>query len=139
MKGITAFAILSLAATTWATSPPAKGVAVDCSTYSQIGSKSAMPCPRHFKPLCGSDEKTYNNECLLCAQSRNIGVPLRKLHDGQCVQCDGYSEVCTMEYMAHCGSDGKTYSNKCLFCNAAVKSRGAVYLANYGQCQLSKA
>jgi hypothetical protein len=23
------------------------------------------PCPRHFKPLCGSDDVTYTNECML--------------------------------------------------------------------------
>ncbi|KDO22140.1 hypothetical protein SPRG_10958 [Saprolegnia parasitica CBS 223.65] len=41
------------------------------------------PCNRMFKPVCGSDNKTYNNMCLFeNAQCANRGLAL--LHDGSC-------------------------------------------------------
>ena len=40
-------------------------------------------CVRSFKPVCGSDGQTYNNECLLeVAQCRTRG--LRVNHRGPC-------------------------------------------------------
>ncbi|XP_054343123.1 double-headed protease inhibitor, submandibular gland-like [Pongo pygmaeus] len=88
MKGFTAFAILGLAVTAWATSPS------------------------------GKDQE----------------FQLRKLHEGECIQCTRYSEACTMDYKPHCGSEGNVYSNRCTFCNAIVKSRGAIWLKKYGLC-----
>ncbi|XP_036170354.1 double-headed protease inhibitor, submandibular gland-like [Myotis myotis] len=133
MKTITALAVLALVATTWAVSPPAIGTAVDCSKYQGKGSRLA--CTRQYKPICGADGKVYSNECMYCSLRQERGAVLRKLHDGECVKCTNYSEACTMEYMPHCGSDGVVYANRCLFCNGVVKSRGALYLANYGQCE----
>ncbi|XP_054424192.1 double-headed protease inhibitor, submandibular gland-like [Pteronotus mesoamericanus] len=132
MKTITVFAILALAATTWADSPTARGTQVDCSKYMGKGTK--IPCSRIFKPICGSDEKVYSNECMFCMVQQERGLELRKLHDGRCVACTGYSPMCTMEYKPHCGSDGTVYANRCMFCNGVAKSRGELYLANYGQC-----
>ncbi|XP_004447159.2 double-headed protease inhibitor, submandibular gland-like [Dasypus novemcinctus] len=132
MKGLTAFAVLALAATTWAASPLAKGTEVDCSKYNQKGGRIA--CTREIKQICGTDQQTYSNECMLCMQNKEKGLQLRKLHDGTCIECTKYSPVCTMEFMPHCGSDGKVYSNKCSFCNAVMQSRGELTLANYGSC-----
>uniref|UniRef100_A0A8C4MSM4 Kazal-like domain-containing protein n=1 Tax=Equus asinus asinus TaxID=83772 RepID=A0A8C4MSM4_EQUAS len=53
MKKITAFAILALAATTWA---------VDCSKYNRRSSR--IICTREWEPICGIDGKTYGNECI---------------------------------------------------------------------------
>lgn len=44
-------------------------------------------CPRHLNPVCGSDNKTYGNRCLLHCQmeaqtGRSIG--LRMVHKGRC-------------------------------------------------------
>lgn len=44
-------------------------------------------CPRNFMPVCGSDNKTYSNRCLLhcnmeSAQGRSVG--LRMMHKGRC-------------------------------------------------------
>ncbi|KAM8764569.1 double-headed protease inhibitor, submandibular gland-like [Rhynchonycteris naso] len=154
MKAISALAILALAATAWAASPPgcrslvAEGeqqikalfffqLQVDCSKY--MSKSSRIACSREFKPICGSDQKTYSNECMFCMLSQEKGLNLRKLHDNRCVsisriECGNYSEMCTMEYKPHCGSDGAVYGNKCLFCNGVAKSRGALFLAKYGEC-----
>ncbi|XP_053422184.1 double-headed protease inhibitor, submandibular gland-like [Nycticebus coucang] len=129
MKGVTAFAIFVLAATAWATSPPE--LQVDCYKYKSKG--TLIVCSRILKPVCGTDQRTYSNECMLCKLNEDQQFQLRKLHDGECVQCT-YSNVCTMDYKPVCGSDGKTYGNQCSFCNAVVKSRGALYLNNYGEC-----
>ncbi|XP_037017752.2 double-headed protease inhibitor, submandibular gland-like [Artibeus jamaicensis] len=132
MKTITAFAILALAATTWAGSPPVRGTQVDCSQY--MANHGRIACLKIYKPICGSDEEVYSNECMFCIMQQERGLQLRKLHDGECIKCKQYSAICTMEYRPHCGSDGAVYGNRCLFCNAVVRSRGALYLANYGSC-----
>uniref|UniRef100_A0A4X1T483 Kazal-like domain-containing protein n=1 Tax=Sus scrofa TaxID=9823 RepID=A0A4X1T483_PIG len=141
MKSITAFALLALAATTWAVSPPGElGVLflsqlqVDCTKYG--GKGASVACTREWKPICGIDQKTYSSECIFCFLSQERGLELRKLHDGECrqVECTQYSEICTMEYLPHCGSDGVVYGNKCSFCNAAVKSRGTLFFVKYGLC-----
>lgn len=134
MKSITAFALLALAATTWAVSPPEIGVEVDCTKYG--GKGASVACTREWKPICGIDQKTYSSECIFCFLSQERGLELRKLHDGECrqVECTQYSEICTMEYLPHCGSDGVVYGNKCSFCNAAVKSRGTLFFVKYGLC-----
>ncbi|XP_036280318.1 double-headed protease inhibitor, submandibular gland-like [Pipistrellus kuhlii] len=136
MKTITAFAVLALAATTWAVSPPAIGTAVDCSKYlGQSKGGRGFPCTRELKPICGIDQRAYSNECMYCMMKKEEGIPLRKLHDGSCVECTGYSNACTMEYVPHCGSDGQSYANKCLFCNGVAKSRGELYLRKFGSCE----
>lgn len=44
-------------------------------------------CPRNLVPVCGSDNKTYSNRCLLhcqmdSQQGRSVG--LRMSHKGRC-------------------------------------------------------
>ncbi|XP_076993472.1 double-headed protease inhibitor, submandibular gland-like [Tamandua tetradactyla] len=132
MQGIAASVILALAATTWAASPldQTKGTEVDCSRYLRY-----KICPRIFRPICGTDQQTYNSECMLCMKNQEKGLQLRKLHDNECIQCTVYSAVCTMEFIPHCGSDGQQYPNKCAFCNAVLESRGELTLASYGSCE----
>ncbi|XP_031414139.1 serine protease inhibitor Kazal-type 1-like, partial [Clupea harengus] len=38
-------------------------IRVDCRGYGPF-------CTREYRPLCGSDGVTYNNECLFCAAKR---------------------------------------------------------------------
>ncbi|XP_039691868.1 double-headed protease inhibitor, submandibular gland-like [Pteropus medius] len=144
MKIITAFAILALASTAWAVSPSGKlgftlnthafiMLTVKCSQYMKKGSEFA--CTKKLKPVCGTDKKSYGNECMYCKLNKKKTFRLRKLHDNKCIKCTKYSKVCTKEYMPLCGSDGVIYSNKCLFCNSVMRSHGALFLRNYGLCK----
>lgn len=84
-------------------------------------------CTQEFSPVCGSDNKTYGNKCMLkCKQRTRSNLKLK--HIGQCgneltvseevlemgspsglsIQC-----ACPFNYQPLCGSDGHTYSNQC--------------------------
>ena len=56
--------------------------------YSEEEDPCARKCGREFKPLCGSDGQTYNNECLLevakCSKNTDIQIIRRSPCDGKC-------------------------------------------------------
>ena len=42
-------------------------------------------CPDYYKPVCGSDIKTYNNYCELKVKSCLTGGKLKKIADQACL------------------------------------------------------
>ncbi|XP_075061407.1 serine protease inhibitor Kazal-type 1-like [Mixophyes fleayi] len=41
-------------------------------------------CPRNYDPVCGSDQCTYENECLLCMESQKKNIHIRVTKNGRC-------------------------------------------------------
>ena len=41
-------------------------------------------CSEDYKPVCGSDDKTYSNECEMNIKACNEKVELTVKHTGQC-------------------------------------------------------
>ncbi|NWQ60592.1 IOVO protein, partial [Neopipo cinnamomea] len=114
-----------------------------CNAYmsGMSGKTMTIACPRNYDPVCGTNGRTYPNECTLC-RDFFLNRALDKKHDGRCVKIDctghlkpgsGLTMPCTQEYSPICGTNGITYRNKCLFCRA-VASGLEVNLQNYGQC-----
>ncbi|XP_072519460.1 trypsin inhibitor ClTI-1-like [Salminus brasiliensis] len=74
------FVLLSVAALT-------RGAAVP------VGAKAGMPncevyflpmCTRDYAPVCGSDGKTYSNECMLCLGMAEQKVRISIVSTGRC-------------------------------------------------------
>ncbi|XP_074068457.1 serine protease inhibitor Kazal-type 1-like [Macrotis lagotis] len=84
-------AFLALATSTWAFSVVANqeklnqdnGTEVNCTEYTKVRNETSA-CPRNLNPICGTDQNTYDNECLLCNAQIEKQQDIRKLHDGKC-------------------------------------------------------
>nr|XP_053657409.1 four-domain proteases inhibitor-like [Cherax quadricarinatus]XP_053657410.1 four-domain proteases inhibitor-like [Cherax quadricarinatus] len=91
-----------------------------------LGISSRDPCPRFCSDhpnlqVCGSDHKTYGNECKL-NQAACKNHLLKKMYNGSCKPNTHCHDVCSLLYNPVCGSDRKTYGNACSLGVASCKN-----------------
>ncbi|XP_066956646.1 uncharacterized protein [Macrobrachium rosenbergii] len=96
-------------------------------------------CTPGFRPVCGTDNQVYGNDCLLrvaiCKNPR-----LGKLNDGVCTgfrnpECS--AQNCERIANPVCGSDGRTYENMCVLRNRACVDNSLLRLHD-GPCSAQR-
>ncbi|ESO01057.1 hypothetical protein HELRODRAFT_82198 [Helobdella robusta] len=100
--------------------------------------KCDMACQFNYDPVCGSDGRTYSNECQL--QSLNCGKALRveMVMKGECEKVKELRECaipCFRMYDPVCGSDGVTYGNECEMRTESCLKKQEISIAHAGECQ----
>ncbi|XP_032239645.2 agrin isoform X2 [Nematostella vectensis] len=96
--------------------------------------KCAPICPKIYRPVCGSDNVTYSNPCMLRSATCKSNGTITMKHRGKCGSSPRCMRRCTKELNPVCGSDGKTYDNPCVFKIAVCQMRGELRLKHRGAC-----
>ena len=96
------------------------------------GGCRARGCPKIYSPICGSDAKTYANDCLFArAQCRDPTLTLVKYE--ACFTQGCQPRACPKNYQPLCGTDGMTYPNECALQNAACQYK-SLKVNHEGEC-----
>ncbi|KAI5941903.1 Serine protease inhibitor Kazal-type 9 [Manis javanica] len=57
---------------------------VDCSQYKKLPPGEETFCYDIYAPICGSDGKTYSNDCYFCCEVKKTDDKLKFVHFGKC-------------------------------------------------------
>nr|XP_060615832.1 uncharacterized protein LOC132765571 [Anolis sagrei ordinatus] len=146
MKTTTISAILSLVGCCFFVGSRTSAHKLNCKKYKpeqqqqQQQQQAPISCTLQSDPVCGTDGKTYGNECSLCAEILG-GTKIDLAHKGECVDCSEFPEPpkgkktpCPQIHAPVCGTDGNTYSNTCLLCAEIWSSGKLIGIKREGPC-----
>ncbi|XP_023616985.1 serine protease inhibitor Kazal-type 9-like isoform X3 [Myotis lucifugus] len=60
------------------------GKQVDCGKFKKLPPREVRRCSDVYAPICGSDGKTYTNECFFCEEVERTNNKLKFVHFGKC-------------------------------------------------------
>lgn len=100
--------------------------------------ESRRACTKDYRPVCGSDTKTYGNQCRLCDErERYPELGLMLVRAGTCEDPNPNPKdpcQCPANIDPQCGTDGVTYSNDCMRICAAARTNPCILFAHPGNC-----
>ncbi|XP_047479600.1 four-domain proteases inhibitor-like [Penaeus chinensis] len=97
--------------------------------------KCDLACDKSINAVCGSDGRTYRNQCELEATACTK-TSLIKLNNGPCQEQQGArcDTVCPNVVEEVCGDDGKTYRSHCDLIVLSCRANVRVNKAYDGRC-----